>query len=76
MDYPYFSYIFTIELKIKMYCKPNFSQGIHFPIQPTLPSIFNSSENEINFLSNHQPFFISRFNYTFTFLQVYLNTNP
>ena len=39
-DYPYFSYIYTINVKNKLYFKPNASQIIYFPIQPTLPLTF------------------------------------
>ena len=72
-DYPYFSYIYTINVKIKIYFKPNASQIIHFPIQPTLPLTFKTSDNEVIFPSTPHPFFNTRFNSTFNFLQVYQN---
>ena len=72
-DYPYFSYIYTINVKNKYYFKPNASQIIHFPIQPTLPLTFKTSDNEVIFPSTPHPFFNTRFNSTFNFLQVYQN---
>ena len=74
-DYPYFSYIYTINVKNKVYFKPNASQIIHFPIQPTLPLTFKTSDNEVIFPSTPHPFSNTRFNSTFNFLQVYQNTN-
>ena len=74
-DYPYFSYIYTINVKNKIYFKPNASQIIHFPIQPTLPLTFKTSDNEVIFPSTPHPFFNTRFNSTFNFLQVYQNNN-
>ena len=56
-DYPYFSYIYTINVKNKVYFKPNASQIIHFPIQPTLPLTFKTSDNEVIFPSTPHPFF-------------------
>ena len=35
--YPYFSYIFTIKVKHKLFSKPNSSQIFHLSIQPTIP---------------------------------------
>ena len=64
-DYPYFSYIHTIKVKSKIYFKPNASQVIHFPIQPTLPLTFQTSDNEILFPSTPNPFFNTRFDSTF-----------
>ena len=72
-DYPYFSYIYTIKVKNKIYFKPNASQIIHFAIQPTIPLIFQTSDNEVILPSNLSPFFITRFNSTVNFLQVYQN---
>ena len=72
-DYPFFSYIYTINVKNKIHFKPNASQIIHFPINPTLPLTFKTSDNEVIFPSTPQPFFITRFNSTFNFLQVYQN---
>ena len=57
-DYPYFSYIHTINVKNKIYFKPNASQIIHFPIQPTLPLTFKTSDNEVIFPSTPHPFLI------------------
>ena len=74
-DYPYFSYIYTINVKNKLYFKPNASQVIHFPIQPTLPLTFKTSDNEVIFPSTPHPFFNTRFNSTIIFLQVYQNIN-
>ena len=74
-DYPYFSYKYTINVKNKIYFKPNASQMIHFPIQPTLSLTFKTSDNEVIFPSTPHPFFITRFNSTFNFLQVYQNVN-
>ena len=68
-------YIYTINVKNKIYFKPNASQIIHFPIQPTLPLTFETSDNEIIFPSTPHPFFNTRFNSTFNFLQVYQNVN-
>ena len=70
-----FFYIYTINVKNKVYFKPNASQIIHFPIQPTLPLTFKTSDNEVIFPSTPHPFFNTRFNSTFNFLQVYQNTN-
>ena len=77
-NYPYFSYIYTINVKNKLYFEPNASQIIHFPIQPTLPLTFKTSDNELIFPSTPHPFFNTRFNSTFNFLQVYqsVNTEP
>ena len=73
-DYPYFSYLYTIKVKNKIYFIPNASQVIHFPIQPTLPIYFQTSDNEVIFPSTPHPFFnTSCFNSTFNFLQVYQN---
>ena len=72
-DYPYFSYINTIKVENKIYFKPNASQVIHFPIQPTLPLTFQTSDKEVIFPSNPHPFFNTRFISTFNFLQVYQN---
>ena len=69
-DYPYCSYIYTINVKNKIFFKPNASQIILFPIQPTLPLTFKTSDNEVIFPSTPHPFFITRLNSTFTFLQV------
>ena len=44
-DYSYCSYNYTINVENKNYFKPNASQVFHFPIQPTLPLIFKTSEN-------------------------------
>ena len=74
-DYPYFSYIYTINVKNKLYFKLNASQFIHFPIQPTLPLTFKTSDNELIFPSTPHPFFNTRFNSTFNSLQVYQNVN-
>ena len=74
-DFPYFSYIYTINVKNKLYFKPNASQIIHFPIQPTLPLTFKTSDNEVIFPSTPHPFLNTRFNSTFNFLQVYQNIN-
>ena len=71
-DYPYFSYIYTIKVENKIYFKPNDSHVIHFPIQPTLPLTFQTSDNEVKFPSTPHPFF-TRFNSTFNFLQIYQN---
>ena len=70
-DYPSFSYIYTIKVKNKIFFKPNASQVIHFPIQPTLPLTSQTSDKEVLFPSTHHPFFDTRFNSTFNFLQVY-----
>ena len=72
-DYPYFSYIYTIKVYKKISFTPNASQVIHFPIQPTLPLTSQSSDNEVIFPSTPHPFFNTRFNSTFNFLQVYQN---
>ena len=72
-EYPYFSYIYTIKVKNKNFFKPNASQVIHFPIQPTLPLFFPPSDNEVIFPSTSHPFFNTLFNSTFNFLQVYQN---
>ena len=72
-DYQYFSYIYTIKVENKIYFTPNASQVIHFPIQPTLPLIFQTSDNEVKFPSTPHPFFNTRFNSTFYFLQIYRN---
>ena len=74
-DHPYFSYIYTINVKNKLYFKPNASQIIHFPVQPTLPLTLKTSDNEVIFPSTPHPFFNTRFNSTFNFLQVYQNYN-
>ena len=73
-----FIYIYTINVKNEIYFKPNASQIIHFPIQPTLPLTFKTSDNEVIFPSTPHPFFITRFNSTFNFLQVYqkVKTEP
>ena len=68
-DYPYFSYIYTNKVKNNFF-KPNNSQVILFPIQPTLPSHFHTSDNEVKFPSTPHPYFNTRFNSTFNFLQV------
>ena len=60
-------------MKNKIYFKPNASQVIHFLIQPTLPLTFQTSGNEVIFPSTPHPFFNTRFNSTFNFLQVYQN---
>ena len=74
-DYPYFSYIYTINVKNKIYFKPNASQIIHFPLQPTLPLTFKTSDIEVIFPSTPHPYFNTRFNSTFKFLQVYQNVH-
>ena len=61
-DYPYFSYIYTIKVKKKLFFKPNASQVIHFLIQPTLPLTFQTSDNEVIFPSTPHSFFNTRFN--------------
>ena len=66
-DYPYFSYIYTINVKNRVYFKPNASQIIHFPIQPTLALTFKTSDNEVIFPSTPHPFFNTRFNSTLIF---------
>ena len=58
------------------YFKPKASQVIHFPIQPTHPLTFKTSENAIIFPSTPHQYFNSRFNSIFNFVQVYENTNP
>ena len=73
-EYPYFSYMFTYKEKYNVDFKLKASQVIHFPIQPTLPLPFKTSENEIIFSSSPHPCFNSRFNSTFNFLQVYQKT--
>ena len=77
-DYPCFSHIYPINVKNKIYFKPNASQIIHFPIKPTFPLTFKTSDNEVIFPSTPHPFFNTRFNSTFNFLQVYqkVNTEP
>ena len=55
-DYPYFSYIYTIRAKNKIYFKQNASHVIHFPIQPTLPLTFQTSDNEVIFPFTPHPF--------------------
>ena len=75
-DYLYFSYIYKINVDNKTYFKPYASHVIHFPIQPTLPSTFKTSEIEVIFPSTPPPYFNSRFNSTSDFLQVYQNTKP
>ena len=72
-DYIYFSYIYTIKVENKIYFKPNASQDIHFPIQPTLLLTFQTSDNEDIYPSTPHPFLNTRFNSTFIFLQVYQN---
>ena len=74
-DYPYFSYIYTNIVKSKLCFKRNASQIIYFPIQPTLPLTFKTSDNEVIFPSTPHPFFNTRFNSTFNFLKVYQNIN-
>ena len=76
-DYPYFSCIYTIKVKNIIFFKPNASQVIQFPIQPTLPLTFQTSDNEVIFPSTPHPF-NTRFNSTFNFLQVYqkIKTEP
>ena len=67
-DYPYFSYIYTIKVKSKIYFKPNASQVIHFSMDnsshvihfPTLPLTFQTSDNEVIFPSTPHPFFNTR----------------
>ena len=71
--YPYFSYIYTVKVENKIYFKPNASQVIHFPIQPTLPLTYKTSDNDVIFPSTPHPFLNTRFNSTFNFLQVYQN---
>ena len=39
---PLFFYVFSIEVKNKIYFEPNASQIIHFPIKPTLPLTFKN----------------------------------
>ena len=70
-----FSYIYTINVKIRVCFKPNASQIIHFPIQPTLPLTFKTSDNYVIFSSTPHSFFNTRFNSTINFLQVYQNIN-
>ena len=41
-DYPSFSCIYTIKVENEIYFKPNASQLMHFPIQPTLPLTFQN----------------------------------
>ena len=72
-DYPSFSYIYTIKVKIKICFKPDASQVIRFQNQPTLPLVFQTSDNDVIFPSTPHPFFNTRFNSTFNFLQVYQN---
>ena len=72
-DYPFFSYIYTIKVKYKIYFKPNASQVIHFPIQPTLPLTFQTSDNEVISPSTPHTFLNTRFTSTFSFLQMYKN---
>ena len=72
-DYPSSSYIYIIRVKNKIYFKPNASQGIHFSIQHTLHLTFQTSDNELIFPSTPHPFFNTRFNSTFNFLQIYQN---
>ena len=69
-DYPYFSYIYTIRVKNKIYFKPNTSQVIHFPIQLTFPLTFHTSDKEVLFPSTPHPFFNTRFNSTFNLLEI------
>ena len=57
----------------KIYFKPKDSQDIHFPIQPTLLSTFQTSDNEVIFPSTPHPFFNTCFNSTLNFLQRYQN---
>ena len=72
-DYPYFYYIYTIRVKNKVYFKQKACQVFHFPIQPTLPLTFQTSDNEELFPSTPHPLFNTRFKSTFTFLQIYQN---
>ena len=76
-DYPYYSHIYEIKVKNKTYCKPNASQVVHFPIQPTILLTFKTSENDIIFASTPHPSFNS-FNSTFKFLHITkkLKLNP
>ena len=56
-DYPYFSYIYTIKVKNKIYFKPNASHVIHFSLQSFLLLTFQSSDNEIIIPATPHPFF-------------------
>ena len=72
-DYRNFSDIYTIKVRNIIYFRPIASQVIHFPIQPTLPLTFHTSENETIFRSTPLPIFNTRFDSTFNFLQIYQN---
>ena len=77
-DYPYLLYIFTNKVKNKIYFKPSASRVVHFPIQPTPPLTFQTSDNEVVLHSTPHPIFNTRFNSTINFLQVYqkVKTEP
>ena len=72
-DYLYFSCLYIIIVKQKIYFKPTASRIIHFPFQPTLPLPFHTSKIKIIFPSTPHPYFITRFNSSFKFLQLYQN---
>ena len=55
---PHFSFIHTIKGKTKICFNSNASQVIHFPIQPTPPLTFETSENGIVIRSTRHPFLI------------------
>ena len=69
-NYTYFVNIYTIKVKNKIYFKPNAFDVIHFPFQPTLPFNFQTSDIEVISPSTSHPFFNTRFNCTFNFLQI------
>ena len=73
-NHPNFSYILTSKVKNKICFRPNASQVIHFPIQPTFPLTFETFEIEIMFLSTPHPFFNSRFYPTISLLRVFQAT--
>ena len=62
-------------LKMSSILNPTPLKLFIFHFQPRLPLTFKTSDSEVIFPSTPHPFFNTRFNSTFNFLQVYQNFN-
>ena len=72
-DYPYISYIYTINCKEPIHCKPGSGKTIHFPIKNYLNLHFELEDNTKLYPSIPYTYFLQKFKDIFHFLDMIIN---
>ena len=69
-DYPFVSYIYMITSKEAIHFPPNTGKTVHFPIKNYTKLHFTTSNNKQFFPSIPHTYFSSKFNRTFSFIEL------